>query len=66
MIDRRDTRSTSVWLAELKLDIAKRLRPVCQNMPDAEFDALVDEIAAVNLKYRGRRVDDMMPGKKDE
>ena len=59
MIDRRDPRPLGERRALMKADVAKRLRRVCQNMPDAEFDALVDEVVAVNLKYRGRRTDDM-------
>lgn len=38
-------------LAVLQHDIAARLRPVCGNMPDHEFDQLVCDIAAVKLKY---------------
>lgn len=38
-------------LAVLQHDIAARLRPVCGNMPEHEFDKLVCDIAAVKLKY---------------
>jgi hypothetical protein len=38
-------------LAVLQRDIAARLRPVCGNMPEHEFDKLVCDIAAVKLKY---------------
>ena len=38
-------------LAALQRDISQRLRPVCASLPDAEFDALVRDIAAVKLKY---------------
>ena len=38
-------------LAVLQHDIAARLRSVCGNMPQHEFDKLVCDIAAVKLKY---------------
>ena len=38
-------------LAVLQHDIAERLRPVCGSMPQADFDKLVCDIAAVKLKY---------------
>jgi len=38
-------------LAVLQHDIAARLRPVCKAMPQADFDSLVRDIAAVKLKY---------------
>jgi hypothetical protein len=38
-------------LAVLQNDIAARLRQVCGQMPEAEFQCLVRDIAAVNLKY---------------
>lgn len=38
-------------LAVLQHDIAVRLRPVCGNMPEPEFEQLVRDIAAVKLKY---------------
>jgi hypothetical protein len=38
-------------LAVLQHDIAARLRPVCGNMSEQEFDKLVCDIAAVKLKY---------------
>lgn len=38
-------------LAVLQCDISTRLRPVCGNMGDHEFDKLVCDIAAVKLKY---------------
>jgi len=38
-------------LAVLQRDIAARLRPICEAMPEAEFDQLVRDIAGVKLKY---------------
>lgn len=33
-----------------------RLRPVCAALSETEFDALVERIARIELKYRGREV----------
>jgi len=38
-------------LAALERDIAERLRPICREMPEQEFEQLVREIAEVKLKY---------------
>jgi hypothetical protein len=38
----------------LKAEIAKRVRHVCGKMPDGEFDELVDKMARLELRYRGR------------
>ena len=42
-------------LAALEQEIAVRLRPVCPNTSEAEFDALVKRIALVRRKYEQRR-----------
>jgi hypothetical protein len=42
--------STSKSEALIK-SISKRLRPVCSRMPLAEFDAMVRDMAAIELKY---------------
>ena len=39
---------------QLKADISKRLRRVCSHLTDEQFDALVDDIAAVTAKYEER------------
>lgn len=31
--------------------ISKRLRPICSRMPSAEFDAMVQQMADIELKY---------------
>ena len=36
---------------ELVLAIAARVRPVCQRMPEAEFRALVEQMARIEQKY---------------
>ena len=37
--------------AQLLAEIAARLRPVCLAMPAAQFDAMVEDIADVTLKF---------------
>lgn len=40
-------------LEELKDEIAKRIRPMCDQMPGGAFDAMVAHMATVALKYEG-------------
>jgi hypothetical protein len=40
-----------VRLARLAADVATRLRPVCSDLPAAEFDALVRDIARIKLRW---------------
>jgi len=54
--DRRDFEERQ--LEALKRDIADRLRPVCERVPDEDFDELVDRIARVERKYEQQRADD--------
>jgi hypothetical protein len=46
-------------LEALRVDIALRLRRVCEAMPEQEFDALVDRIAQLEYKYE--QVRDLFP-----
>lgn len=46
--------SWSARLAELQAEIASRLRPLCAAMPQAEFDALMRQMAERQLKYELR------------
>lgn len=41
-------------LAALRVDIARRLRPLCPAMPGDEFDALVLQMAERQLRYQLR------------
>ena len=41
-------------LQELEADIASRLTAVCAHFPPSEFEALVRQIARVELKYARR------------
>jgi hypothetical protein len=38
-----------------KKDVSLRLRAVCKNMSPEEFDALVERIVLVDMKYATRR-----------
>ena len=40
-----------VRLARLTADVAARLGPVCSDLPAAEFDALVRDIARMKLRW---------------
>jgi hypothetical protein len=40
-------------------DVATRLRPICEHMPQQEFDQLVDEVVRTNIKYMQRRAEDL-------
>jgi hypothetical protein len=41
----------AVRLARLTADVAARLRPVCAALPPADFDALVEDIARLKLRW---------------
>jgi hypothetical protein len=41
-------------LAKLQADIARRLRPLCGTLPQAEFEALVREMAERQLRFEAR------------
>lgn len=44
----------SLRIAALRGDIATRLRPVCKDWPEATFDEMVQQLAALTLKYEGQ------------
>lgn len=46
----------------LKADLALRLRSVCAHFPNSEFDALIDQIARVEVKYALRAPPASEPG----
>jgi hypothetical protein len=41
----------AVRVARLTADVAARLGPACAGMPTADFDALVDDIARLKLRW---------------
>ena len=55
--ERRDlrTRPDATAFARLCADIARRLAAACATMPSAEFDALVRDMARVQLRWEERR-----------
>jgi hypothetical protein len=57
--DRRDWEERQVQV--LKQEIADRLRSVCAQVPDEEFDRLVDRIARIRRKYEQATVDELFP-----
>jgi hypothetical protein len=44
---------------EILTAIAKRLRPSCPNIPEAEFQSLILDVARVKVKYDARNVADL-------
>jgi hypothetical protein len=50
-MDQRHVAESDAEVERLKRDVAARLRPVCTNMSQDEFDRLVGQIVAINLKY---------------
>jgi hypothetical protein len=53
-------------LVEVEREIAERLRPVCPNTSEVEFDALVKRIARVRRKYEQRRHQELFHTPDDE
>ena len=51
--------SMNARLSELKEDIARRLRSVMLDLPDAEFKALVQQMAEIQYKHEQRRRTDL-------
>ncbi len=45
-------------LEQVKQRIGARLRAVCAGMPEAAFQAMVDRMAHLQLKYEARRADE--------
>ena len=41
---------------ELRAAIADRIRPLYADLPSQEFDALVDRMAAIQMKYECREI----------
>jgi hypothetical protein len=48
-------------LTRTKLEIAERIRCVCAGLSPEEFDALVSQMAEVQIKYTLRRSGDLFP-----
>lgn len=51
---RRPDWQRGVALEAVKQDIASRLRRVCENLAEADFQALVQRMAEIDLRYRLR------------
>lgn len=59
--DRRVEPTRSALLGRTRSAIARRLGPVCGDLDASEFDALVERIANVEIKYAQRRADIEVP-----
>lgn len=51
---RRGEREHGVALDTVRQEIAARIRRVCENFDEAEFAALVDRMAEIEVRYRLR------------
>ena len=48
-------------LEELRREIGERLKPICGDMPPAEFKELVERMAQVQRKFERYRRDEFFP-----
>ena len=48
-------RSGRLWV--IMMEVRDRLRPVCADLPEDEFEAMVDRIARTQYKYEGQFAD---------
>ncbi len=46
-----DERTKAERLAQARLEIAARIKRVCERLPRAEFEKLVDRMAGIQCKY---------------
>lgn len=60
MVDRRWDPGRAERLNRLKQEIAGRLRRVCQEWTEEEFDVLVTKAAEIDIKYRMRTRRDVL------
>ena len=47
-------REHSGRLSVIMTEVRERLRPVCADLPEDEFDAMVERIAQTQYKYEGQ------------
>lgn len=52
--DMRRQFERTIAIDTAKRDIARRLRRICANLSEGEFDALVQRMAEVDVRYRMR------------
>ena len=59
-MDRRRKENPADVLGNLRRRLSDRLRPVCGDIPSAEFDALVVQMADIEVKYAKREEQEIM------
>jgi hypothetical protein len=64
--ERRQSEIRDARLKSTKAEIAARLQRVCPSMPPEEFDAMVEHMAVIEIKYSIRRGVDMFSQRTDE
>jgi geranylgeranyl pyrophosphate synthase len=57
VIERRDLLRREQRLEEAKVRIAARLRRVCADLSEGEFDALMSRMAEIELRYAMRPIE---------
>lgn len=58
-MERRREADRQAHLERTKREVADRLRPVCTEMPEHEFQNLVEQVVATKIKYSLQRTDDL-------
>jgi hypothetical protein len=53
------------YVDDAKKLIAQRLEHVCTHMPKQEFDSLVEQMAAVEIKYRMMNAGELLSDRED-
>jgi hypothetical protein len=61
VLNRRIEQLREERLNRAKTEIAERIRRVCTEMAPGDFDALVSDMAEVQIKYTLRRSTDLFP-----
>ena len=61
LMDRRVEPARTAHLLRTKTAIAERIRRLCRHADEAEFEALVERMALVEIKYSMRRGELVIP-----
>ena len=59
-MERRISSVRESRLERTKSEIARRIRAVCPDMPEEEFDDLLTRMATIEIKYTQRRKEDFL------
>lgn len=59
-MEREDERGGWPSLERKRLEVASRIRCVCQQMPEEEFRALVERMVELDVKFAERRAEEFV------